>query len=170
MVMKAIKGKSVLEHLAIGDLTVRQEHAVAAALGDQIRTVIAKEITNTDHKPSNLIVTDCTNTTARITIIDTVGIIYGVDEDRRLDDDKDSMLGMLAHLVIEPLGCECLPRKSLMMRTVVHVLKEDEGSFLPKLSQKAVREIWSDIGGAVKHHGDPTPKVDPLAHVRRSDG
>ena len=165
-VMEAIKGKSVLEHLAIGDLSVKQEHALAAALGDQIQAVIAKGLANYDHKPSNLIVTDCTDESARIAIVDTVAIIDGEEA----ADCEDGMWGMLYSLVIEPIGCACLPRKSLMMRTVVSVLKEDEGSSLPKYSKKVVRGIWSSIDGSVKCHGDPTPKIDPLAHVRRSVG
>jgi tRNA A-37 threonylcarbamoyl transferase component Bud32 len=165
LVMQAVQGKSVLEHLAIGDLSAKQEHAVAAALGDQIRTLLVNGMYNRDHKPSNLIVEDAAKTSARIAIIDTVSI-----NSCGVECDLDFMCDMLFALLIEPIGCKCAPRKSLRLRTMLHAFADDDQSRVPDLSREALKKTWHDLEDWIKLHGDPTPKVDPLANVRRKDG
>ena len=164
LVMESLPGKSVLEYLAFRELTVRQEHALASALGRQIVNMILAKASNLDHKPSNLIVCDLDRPTP--SVIDTVAI-EGLDGS---DDEGYFAYQMLADLLIEPTGCDCPPRRTLMLRAALQVADE-QLNWNPGVTRKQlVLEAWDEVSQEMNKRGDLTPKVDPLAHVRRSDG
>jgi len=157
LVMEAVPGRSVLDHLARGDLTVRQEHAVARALGRQLTLFVSHARSNRDHKPSNLIVSgDPAN--PEIVLIDCVGLRNRVDTGR-----------MLASLAIEPAGCGVPVRASLAMRVLrSHLASLDEGiGPMADLSRRDARRFrngkWRDVIARIRAHGDPSPRVNPLA-------
>lgn len=152
LVMEALKGKSVLEHLAAGDLSVRQEHVLARAIASQLTLLTKSGIRNRDHKPSNLIVTHIDDNGACVAIIDCVGI-------KRLEwIGDDEPLDMMTSLVLEPTGCKCPPRRTLMMRVLRTCWGVDDRDDWPEVK----REDWEHVSCLVQTHGDPTPKINPL--------
>lgn len=147
--MEALPGKSILQHLADRDLTTRQEHAVAAAIGSDIALLARHVLQNRDHKPSNLILTNPAK--PAIAIIDCVAIRRGIRADR-----------MLASLVIEPSGVGLRPRRALMMR-VIRECARNAPDILEGGHRRWVRELWRRVAAIVQAHGDPTPRVNPLS-------
>jgi hypothetical protein len=163
LVMEAIEGTTLLEHLARHDLTVRQQHTLARALARQLVALTLAGRYNRDHKPSNLIVQNLESGEPTIAIIDTVAI-RKLRPWRRAD-----LYAMFISLVLEPVGCGCPPRRPLMMRVVVehqrellrrvpNVLPAD-----PSIRRAARHQDWMRIAGLIDAHGDPTPRIDPLA-------
>ena len=164
LVMEPLAGPSVLDCLARPLLRPRQEHALARAVARQLVALTLAGRYNRDHKPSNLIVLDAQSPEPRPAIIDTVAI-HRLRPWRRAD-----LYHMFASLVIEPTGCGCPPRRSLMMRVLVEhqrellrripdLLPDDPGA------RRAARHMdWMRIAGLVAAHGDPTPRVNPLAN------
>jgi tRNA A-37 threonylcarbamoyl transferase component Bud32 len=146
---------------------VRAEHAIARAVGEQLARM--QEVFNRDHKPSNLIVMDGAGGSPRIAIIDCEGV-------RR--SAIPGAARMFASLVIEPTGCGVRPRRALMMRAVRAYLSlttalDTPDSPRPRSRTLAAlpagqyrqlrRMLWGDAARVVAHHGDPTPRVNPLA-------
>ncbi len=155
--MEALPGKSVLHHLADRDLTVRQQHTLAAELGRIVARLRARSdwrghAHNRDHKPSNLIVTSLDP--PQVAIIDCVAI-------RRDWFDSDQPFRMLADLLIEPLGVGHPPRRTLMMRALLAYFRELDTAPMPDRA-KALRHFWQEVTDTIRDHGDPTPRVNPL--------
>ncbi len=155
LIMEALPGKSVLHHLADRDLTVRQQHALAAELGRVVARFRARSdwrghAHNRDHKPSNLIATSLDP--PQVAIIDCVAI-------RHDWFDSDQPFRMLADLLIEPLGVGHPPRRTLMMRALLAYFRELDTA--PDRA-KALRHFWQEVTDTIRAHGDPTPRVNPL--------
>ena len=165
LVMRALFGASALEHMSFGDLTARQELGLARALGDQIRAMIDLNRCNRDYKPSNLIVSFDKQNSIHVSMIDTVAI-------RRSSLTWDDLCDMLADLVIEPTGCGCPPRKSLMLRTALSAIGIDDVTRREHWAavKKEVRDAWLYVEEEIEDRGNLTPKVNPLQSVRRTDG
>lgn len=86
---------------------------------------------------------------------------------------------MLRDLILEPLGCGLRPRRALMMRTLLAALDRPDawpriaGAPTPPMQTpepadrralaRARARLWRDVAARVHRHGDPTPRVDPLA-------
>lgn len=143
LVIEHLTGKTVLQHLADGDLSPRQQHAIARRVALDMAALLRQGFYNRDHKPSNLIVTDVAAPT--VAVIDTVAI-------RRCGDV--GAIRMLASLFIEPLGCGHPPRRALAFR-VVRTLA-DQGLGTP------YQQLWMYTANVIRNHGDPTPRIDPL--------
>jgi tRNA A-37 threonylcarbamoyl transferase component Bud32 len=152
LVMEAVPGKSVLHRLADNDLSIRQQHAVAAALGAQIASLAKNLLYNRDHKPSNLILTDPGPASVAISVIDCVDIRRG-----QFWPDE-----MLASLLIETLGVGLAPRLALRMR-VAHASTRNVPEHLSHGQRAWLRETWRSASKLVRDHGDPTPRVNPLS-------
>lgn len=150
LVLEALQGRTVLDHMAARDLGLRQEHAVADAVGGMVSRLRTAGGFNRDGKPSNLIVTLASDEDAVVAVVDCVAIGRARGE-RRLAQ-------MLASLYIEPLGCGCPPRLALAMRVVRGVC--------PQVDRRervdAVKRLWRAAASIVTSHGDPTPRVSPL--------
>ncbi len=142
LVMEFLAGETVLEAIAGGGLGVRREHGLAAALGGQVSDMVARGRFNRDHKPSNLIVTGWAGDEPTVGIIDCVAI----RPCRRFD--FGAMRRMLASLFIEPLGVGAAPRRTLCMRALTAI---------------QAKGWWRELEQMVREHGDPRPRVDPLA-------
>jgi hypothetical protein len=152
LVMERLEGPTILEVLRdirddTTDLSVKQQHKIAAGLGVLASELVAQGRFNRDHKPSNLILTgwDQTHGDPTIAIIDCVAI----RPCRRFD--FKAMRRMLASLVIEPSGVGVLPRRSLLMRG----LAEIQG-----------QSWWREIERSVRLHGDPKPRINPFDSAR----
>ena len=164
LVMEALPGKTILQHLADPDLTVRQEHAVARSLGEQAAAFMYLRHYNRDPKPSNQIVTSVSDRTATVALIDCVGI------KRNIWFDSDEPIPMLARMVIESSGVGLTPRRTLLMRGL-----RSYGDFFARtrggngargFDRAARNQAWRDVAEFIELHGDPTPRVNPLAPSR----
>jgi hypothetical protein len=159
LILEALPGKSVLQHLADNDLSVRQQHALAHALGRMLARLAAAGRYNRDGKPSNLIVTRCTDADAEVAIIDTVAI---KGTSLRLAGNR-TIVRMLEALAIEPLGCRLPIRCGLAMR-VVRAMVESFPILgnRPSLHRIAAHQFWRTVRSAIAAHRDPRPRVNPL--------
>lgn len=159
LIVEFVPGRTVLEHLAANDLTVRRQHAAARELGRMVARLAERGRFNRDSKPSNLVLTG----DERIAILDTVAIR------RRGPLGKGRDGGMLASLVIEPIGTGNRPRRTLMMRVIrawIDAAAEQgvlgAGPLDARARHTIVGVCWRDLDRLVTRHGDPRPRTDPL--------
>lgn len=163
LVLEWLPGKSLLHHMADRDLTPRQEHALADAVGGTIRRLAEAGLGNFDAKPSNWIVMRRADEFA-LAFIDTVAVREAPGGAAPLDH-----LSMLVH---EPIGVDCFPRRALCWRVVRAAAPSYQTDRTPPSPRPASgraprrpaapRELWRAAAAAVARHGDPTPRVDPL--------
>jgi tRNA A-37 threonylcarbamoyl transferase component Bud32 len=160
LVLEFVAGRTllhVLDDVARGvGPPVREQHAIARSVGLGIPQMLKAHLRNRDHKPSNLIVVRSRDGSFRIAPIDCVGIGgYGRD---RLDFGEGEE--MLASLMIEPTGCGCPPRRALWMRALRAWL---DLSVLNRTQRHAaLRTLLEEVNLAIRDHGDPRPRIDPL--------
>ena len=184
LIMDALPGRSLLHHLADPRRTPTADHALADAAGELVARVTHAGRCNRDHKPSNLIVTALRPPIAEISIIDCVGLIALGPLTRPIQGP----LRMLSSMVIEPLGCNVLPRRALLMRTLRAYLRaswhlaEHPRAHRPLTSEPesytfpipisdeqrawelaSIRAFWSEITRTVLAHANPVPAINPLA-------
>jgi tRNA A-37 threonylcarbamoyl transferase component Bud32 len=156
LVMEAIEGKTLLEHIAARDLTVREEHALAKEVGRHVSAMRKAGWFNRDFKPSNVMVRLDRRS---IACIDCVAIRRG----------GDGAVRMLHALAVEPTGLGVLPRKALLARVVWSMVEADfegnqEGVEAVRLARWATRRaFWRLVRESLRRHGDPTPRTNPLA-------
>ncbi len=146
LVMEHVPGATLLEELA--SASVRRQHQIARAAGGQLAEFAARGVYNRDHKPSNLIVREACGDTD-LSVLDCVAIRRGRRPER-----------MMASLLIEPAGCGVPVRAALAMRA----LREFVGASweIPHWRRDRHR-LWHAVADMVRAHGDPTPRVNPLA-------
>lgn len=165
LILERLQGKSVLEHLASTELTIKEQHHVARELGRLIAALNRLGKFNRDGKPSNLIVVRDSQDQLRIATIDTVAI----------RSDYGSLLAateMLASLYIEPVGCGVPPRLALRARVIRALISEFERVATKPSSRtranvrRSIRLAWRDADALARRHGDPAPKINPLASSR----
>ena len=133
--------------------------------------MVAKGLFNRDHKPSNIIVTDVGDdqTPASLGIIDAVDF-------RKVTPTLvfAAPTRMLASMIIEPTGVGVRLRHALMRRALRAYLDEswhlasrsdaDSDEAMDRTwEHQSARAFWQSIGERVVRHGDPTPRVNPLA-------
>lgn len=158
LVSRALPGRTLL---ALMDDAARrrpvapsfaQRAAVARAVGAQLRAFSAARRFNRDHKPSNLIVM-FDDSPPEIAVIDAVAI--------RRDRLRIGGLRMLTSLMLEPLGCGCPPSRTMRMRALIEATKDERRpAGAPLAARKAA---WRAVAQAIEEHGDPQPRVNPLA-------
>jgi tRNA A-37 threonylcarbamoyl transferase component Bud32 len=166
LVLERLPGKTLLRHMAEGDLSVREEHAVARAVGRLVARTVEAGLTNRDGKPSNVMITRVAGGEAEAAFIDTVGV-------RRMRLSPPATGVMLKNLVVEALGCGVLPRRSLLMRAYAWDGPRPGAEDIAALGEEAARAEWRGVRDAewamveelVRRHGDPRPRVDPLGGV-----
>ncbi|MFI4897502.1 MAG: hypothetical protein ACIARR_06720 [Phycisphaerales bacterium JB059] len=152
LIMEALEGKTVLQHLADGDLSVREEHAVARAVGRFTRAIQARA-PNPDCKLSNLIVLEDDR---QIAMIDCVGVGRAAELER-----------MLAIQCIEALGVGLPIRRPLLYRALLGA-DATQARVPPRRRSTrtpGVRRRWREVERLVQAHGDPTPEHNPLGPV-----
>jgi hypothetical protein len=175
LVMDRAQGPTLLDFLAriteSDHIRARAQHRVADAAGRLVARVVAKGLFNRDHKPSNIIVTDVGDdqTPASLGIIDAVDF-------RKVTPTLvfAAPTRMLASMIIEPTGVGVRPRHALMRRALRAYLDEswhlasrsdaDSDEAMDRTwEHQSARAFWQSIGERVVRHGDPTPRVNPLA-------
>ncbi len=153
-----------------------QERAVADAVGNLVADLLARGRANRDHKPSNLIVTRADDDGAQVALIDAVALRAFAPSDR-----FNASVRMLASLLIEPTGCGVAPRLALRRRALRAFLvrlwldqaaatsdastaaPRDPDPIDPEWERQSARAFWAAVGARIAAHGDPQPRINPLA-------
>lgn len=143
LVLEAVDGEDALRRMhAMRErgAVIRDEHALADALGALVATMDRAGLGNRDHKLSNLIV----GPLGDLAVIDTVGVMRGGGDQER----------MLFAMAAEARGVGLLPRRALLMRVL-------RAAGVPR------RITWRAIERAIAQAGDTTPRVNPLEDAPR---
>lgn len=150
LAMERHSGKTVLQYLAERDLPSVAEFALARALGSQAARLARAGLVNRDHKPSNLLVQPGDgNQGTVVVVLDTVAI--------RRARPRAALVHMLFELIVEPVGCRVKAPLGLRLALVRAAVKEFGWP------RSEVPRLWSDVRARLAAHGDPTPKINPLA-------
>ncbi|MBX3381354.1 MAG: hypothetical protein KF805_14760 [Phycisphaeraceae bacterium] len=164
LILECIPGKTVLQHLADRELSLRDQHALARAVGVQAGAMLRAGLCNRDHKPSNVIAS-FEDGVPIVTLVDTVAI--------RRRSNPGEMVRMLATLLIESIGVGVAPRGAIAFRvlrdacaawlegTLARPLGSHPGD--RKALRALIRSTARRIDQYVRFHGDPTPKDNPLS-------
>lgn len=182
LVMGRLEGQTLLrwlEHVKLGRVPLRQQHAVARAVGAQVGCILAAELHNRDHKPSNLVV--------RVELGRPVVAVADCQGVKRLERDKSRhTVRMQASLALEAIGAGVLPRRTLIAMTLSSAVaayaarrfgkasveqalamdRAERRRILRALPRGTALAAWRRIAERIRVHGDPTPRVDPLAEPR----
>lgn len=164
LVLEHIPGPTLLD-LAAGDpLPIAVERELAAEFSGELGRLTMLGKGGADLKGSNIVVTGLDGTPGarpRIALLDT------------LDVRRVHRVNMLFPMVAELVGTGHLPRRATLMRFTHAFIREfaNREPAAPSEGQPGHAEwtraerraLWRDIGGALRAHGDPTPKHDPLA-------
>jgi hypothetical protein len=150
--MQHLPGESVLEHMAMPDLPASAQRHVAEAVARLACRLAHEGRVNRDAKPSNLIVTSLHQTGAHLAMIDCA------DLRRCPRDDEGAVVRMLASGAIEPMGVGFTSRRAIQIRAV----RAAAETLDPQNPKALARRLWRQVAAAVRAHGDPTPKDNPL--------
>ncbi len=184
LIMGRLEGQTLLQWLRAlrdGQVPIAQQHAVARAVGAQVGCILAAELHNRDHKPSNLIVR-FEGDRPVIAVADCQGV-------KRLEREKSRhTVRMQACLALEPIGTGVLPRRTIIAMTLasavasytarrfgkasldqaMHMSRADRRAILGSLPRGTALAAWPKIAERISIHGDPTPKVNPLGDAEAS--
>lgn len=182
LIMGRLKGVSLLHCLdqaRRGEMSLQRQHALADAVGLQVGCLLASGLHNRDHKPSNLIVS-FESDSPTVAIADCQGV-------HRLSRDRSRhSIRTQASLALEAIGAGVLPRRAIIARTLRAVMaaytarrfakmpveqalvltKAEQDLVLDSLPRGMPLKAWPRIAQRIRGHGDPTPRVDPLATPR----
>jgi hypothetical protein len=190
LVTRYLRGQTLIEHLAARSARpatpadAAPDRALADAVGRHVAQIVRAGLFNRDHKPSNLLILDPAPPAAPSTspgptapppapalaLLDTVAIRRA-----RSWDLFDAPVAMLTALTLEPLGCRCLPSRTLRVRALRALLRDwnhaPQATAAPDdpahpdaaaSEREGIALLWSLVAARVAAHGDPTPKVSPL--------
>jgi len=152
LVLESLPGRTVLEHFA-QDLSLREQRALARALGRHAAAMTNAGLANRDSKPSNLIV-DWTGDPPAVAVVDTVAIRpigTGPEPARR------ALIRMLRDLLLEPIGCGVRIRQTDMMRAL-RATTDAQG----RAWKRHRTAVWREVSDRIAAHGDATPIDRPL--------
>lgn len=154
LVMERLEGPTMLEVVAgrapaVDDAAPRQSR-LARAAGELVGAMSRAGLRNRDLKPSNVIVlaspeSGATRGGYTLAQIDTVGVSLRTDADRS---------EMLFRLFVECVGTGNTPRRALRWRAALAAADNEPAR---------ARVLWRDVEARLRRHGDPTPRVNPLA-------
>ncbi len=154
IVMERVEGPTLLEVIAGRapeiDAAAPRHTKLARAAGELVAAMSRAGLRNRDLKPSNIIVTPSPHPVAAhrpftLVQIDTVGV------ERRTDADRSEML---FRLFVECVGTGNTPRRALRWRAALAATDNEPAR---------ARVLWRDVEARLRRHGDPTPRVNPLA-------
>ncbi len=157
LVLEWLPGKTLLQHMADRDLTLKQEHALADAVGVLAGTMLDSSLATRDFKPSNIVVL-WHEGVPRMGLVDTadIGRVRGCA----------ARLSMAFALAVEPRGLRCLPRRALCWRAVKAMIRsyinEPDDTALERDVRFETRELWQELREPLFMHGSGVPKVNPL--------
>lgn len=164
LVLERLGGPTLLELMRDSrerELPLAIERALAAAVGAQAARFSRSRLRNRDYKPSNILVPRLNDAGAELAVIDCVAITR--------PPLPATIARMLSSLVIEPLGCGVLPRRTLRLRALVAFIDGVLESFgasenLNTSDRRRIAwSVWRNVETIVARHADPRPRHDPLA-------
>ncbi len=162
LALEYVPGKSLLQHVADNDLSIRAEQRLAAALGRQIASIAAHNCRNRDHKLSNLIAVEPESPEPTIAVIDAAGVRRRGRRSRHA-----AAADMLFSAIVEPTGLSLRIRSTLRIRVALACAKKllaEERDARPTGQARALaRDLYRAASRRMKTHGDPTPRINPLA-------
>lgn len=183
LIMGRLEGVTLLhcmDQARRGQMPLARQHALADAVGLQVGCLLAAGLHNRDHKPSNLIVRFPEAGRGERPIV-AVADCQGV---HRLTRDRSRhAIRTQAGLAIEAIGAGVLPRRAIIARTLraavaaytahrfgkvpiedaLRMPKAEQDRVLAALPPGTALKAWPRIAQRIRLHGDPTPRVDPLA-------
>lgn len=154
LVMERVEGPTLLEVIAGRapsiDAAAPRLARLAALAGELVAAMSRAGLRNRDLKPSNVIVVPASPAVAAhrpytLVQIDTVGVEQRTDADRA---------EMLFRLLVECVGTGNTPRRALRWRAALAATDNEPAR---------ARVLWRDVEARLRRHGDPTPRVNPLA-------
>ncbi|MCL4221129.1 MAG: hypothetical protein KJZ65_07140 [Phycisphaerales bacterium] len=150
LIIEWIAGQSVLELMGPG-LPVKDQHALAGAVGRLFARFQHQGLVVRDPKPSNLIVTGWHPLS--LALVDTVDVRRGSMDP--LDITK---------AYFEPTGIGLKPRRTLMARALFALVDgcADSNAPRPHDRRQRVRRLWARASERVSRHGSATPADHPL--------
>lgn len=153
LITEFVPGKSVLELLASNSLSVRQEHALARAVGSLYAKTMHQGVLVRDPKPSNIIVTSWQNGLPLLALVDTVDVRRGVMPP-----------GDISKGYYEPAGVGVAPRRTLAFLAIRSMYEGCRDALAPEHvdTREAIRALWSWAEAEIRRHGDPSPVDSPL--------
>lgn len=158
LVLRHVEGKSLLQHLSDQDLSASAQHHLARLLGDQIGSIARARLRNRDHKLSNLIVMDAEGVTPRIVVIDAAGV-----GNKRKGTREQVASRMLFSAIVEPTGLRLPVRRSLQVRVARACAQAMlHGGASRQQRRLLTRRLLRQAARRLAHHGDPTPRTNPL--------
>jgi hypothetical protein len=160
-VMEYLPGPTVLELLNTPGLPMPRQRDLVRAVATMAHRLEDSGHYNRDSKPSNLIAVEGAS---EIAVVDCVGI-------RRLPPLWWAALRiarMHASLYLEALGCQCPPRRTHILRFFAGRLEAagatpDRDFRRSPWVKEHISGEWNLAASVVREHGDPTPRVNPLA-------
>jgi len=162
LIMEALDGKTVLEHLGY-PLPVDLLHRAIDAVGLHLVAMWRHGLWNRDGKPSNMMIVD--GAKPAVAMLDLVGL-------RRAGWIEESDWARACRdLVLEPTGCGVPPSLATRMRLCRRLHAGLAGGSRSTPDSGRWRdfrdELWSAVSEMLEAHGDPRPAHDPLAHRGR---
>lgn len=153
LVTETLRGPTVLELIASGTLSVRQQHALARAVGGLFAKFIHQGVIVRDPKPSNLIVLGWDRAGPRLGLVDTVDVRRGA-----MDPDA------IVKAWLEPAGVGHRPRQTLAFLAIRSMLAgcRDASHLQPTEIRGTLRDTWSRAQTEIARHGNATPQDNPL--------
>ena len=157
LVLERVPGPTLLEVLAgLAHVAPQRSHTLATDIGLQVGLIASARLRNRDHKPSNIIIAD-----NGPTVIDAVGVRRGTGNTQ---DIHAAAAQMLTSLMLEAIGCRCTPRRTLRMRALLGAWSALNTAGSDRTARRAwLRGMSAAVESRIEAHGDPTPKVNPLA-------
>lgn len=148
LIMDRVDGPTLLRAAADRALSPTHQRMLLDRVGAAVGQLARSGIFNRDHKPSNLIVTRDEAGEPMPVLIDCADI-------RRAANGR-ALVGMLSKLLIEANGTEVSVGVGEQVR-VAQAARREAGLDAP------LRELVAQVHRTIEAHGDPRPKVDPLA-------
>ncbi len=161
LITERIPGHTLLQHMAFASGSPRIERrGITRAVGRIPAQLAEGELFNRDLKPSNVLVRE---SDAQPVLIDAAGV-----REAGPDLTRERLLApMLASLVIEPTGCG-IPIAETDRWRALRACVDEIG--VPARERRAeCRRLWRAVAHVVDHHGDPTPKDNPLRGEHRNE-
>lgn len=153
IIIERVEGPTLLEAIAgrAPEIDAAQPKLarLAVAAGELVAAMSRAGLRNRDLKPSNIIVAPSPPAVAAhrpytLVQIDTVGVKQQTDADRA---------EMLFRLLVECVGTGHTPRRAQRWRAALAAADNN-----PTIA----RTLWRAVESRLHHHGDPTPRVNPL--------
>lgn len=176
LALEYVEGLTLIDHLSRRDLPAKTEARVCEALGRQIATIALAGRRNRDHKLSNVVLVDASQSVVPdpeeqvvLAVIDAAGLRRSL-----VRGPAEAAARMLFSAVVEPTGLRLtIPRtmRVRVARACARVLlgEAPDGRGTP-VSRALTLWLMRRAEQTLRAHGDPTPRTDPRTGVSAAHG